>query len=257
MKNKGVKKMIKTLIILLIVVNIITCLTARMTQGGKLVVSGEDIRNSSRRDKPTAYLIAGMNNQASTAYSLIDFSDKYTVPLDFSLFGFNPINAGDQIDVLCRQEGAVVMGISVGAKAIIYSGIDAGHKVILINPCVYPDTVKLDNPFMKVASILLEVISYGLGWLSVIPLPIGDMGNKYSLALLSDQFFWSMWGSPKYQNISNIKIVLSTEDELLKNDQIFEGFAFAKHIQIETKHGRTGEPKSAPLYQWAIKILLQ
>lgn len=249
------------IILMFILLNIISCIIVRLIHGGRFELAGHFSNND---DKPVVYLIAGIKNQATTAYSLLKFPDKCIIPLNYSLLGYNPIEAGEQLNVLCGgQVNTVVYGISIGAKAICYSAVDQNHIVVLINPCVYPENVRLDLfgsstvPVLRTASIIFELLSYSLGWFSVLPLLHGDMENKYSIALLADQLFWSVWGRPKYDNIQNIRVLFSYNDEILDNDNIAESFMDAKSTNIDTKHGMTGDPKSVYAYQAALNYLLK
>lgn len=240
----------------LIVLNILTCLVARSIHGGRLKVvttDGTDLKLA----VPRVWLIAGMQAQAEPAFRFIDFGDYERVFLHYSCLGFNPKWAGRQLRSLLRADD-VICGVSVGAQPIEYAIVNRLCKCVMINPCCRPASLKPGlRRLLRVVTPCLEVLSYGLGWLAVLPLIPADFGKHISLALLADQLFWLTYGEPELQHGDQYKVILSTQDEFLDNAMLRKIYAGAATVEINTRHGFIGSEKAAELYDSAIKQLIQ
>ncbi|MBR1875442.1 hypothetical protein IJ798_03665 [Candidatus Saccharibacteria bacterium] len=251
MKNREVGKMIVILIILAL--NILTALIVRVTHGGRLICDGAFPITDGK-----VILVAGMLSQPESAYQYIDFHNKVIGYLRFSSFGFNPKNAAYQLDEVIQPNDTVV-GISIGCKPIIMSLVKCRRK-ILINPMTHSIILKAKNQMLiEYLAPLAEVLSYALGWISLIPFIKTDTGDHYSLALLLDQLYWMYYGDPEDEDmdsLDNVGIVISNQDEFLENDIISSIYLKASgQFDIDTRHGHTANPKVAPLYQDAIDFL--
>lgn len=248
-------RLISKLILIVLIVNIVTAGVARIVFSRRLKVTREFLLFDMNKARPVVLLVAGMMNQATKAFSFSRFEGYDICYLNFSMFGFNPRLAGRQIRELYK-EGDVVLGISIGAKAAVYSG---ETEQILINPCVFPETLQLKLRLpIKIFAPLIEFVSYGLGWLAILPVIPADSG-RYSLALLADQLFAIGYGEPNRQLVEegNIKgVVLSIRDEFLDNDVIEKTFSNSEIVWIFTKHGRTTEAGSKGYYRLAVEKFL-
>lgn len=248
------RKRVRNLVLLLLL-NSISCSVARICRGGRLSTVYESSENLEGRK---AFLIAGLQNQPDAAYQYIELTGYNRVNLEFSFFGYNPKNAGRQIENLVKDRD-VVCGISVGAKAIEYCPSQLDCRVVLINPCSYPKVLRSRYYYLtRYLLPLAEVLSYGLGWVSVLPIIPADFGHHTSIALLVDQLFWIGWGDPDAMT-ENYGVIISTDDEFLEVQQMRDAYCGAEQIEIATRHGRTGTKShnQAQLYNDAIDQLLQ
>jgi len=244
------------LVLIVLVMNIVTAGVARMIFGRKLEITGETEWSDEIGVKPTVFLIAGMMNQATEAFKFSKFEGYEICYLNFSKFGFSPRQAGRQIGEEWYSEGDVVLGISIGAKAAVFSG---RTKQILINPCVFPETLKPRlRTMVKIFAPLIELASYTLGWLAILAVIPADAG-KYSLALVADQLFAIAYGKPSRRMATDgnaVGVILSTEDESLDNMEIERTFFNSGTMWIPTKHGRTTEAESKEYYRQAVERFL-
>lgn len=214
--------------------------------------------SSDSPDGRKVFLIAGLQNQPDTAYQYIELAGYNRVDLEFSFFGFNPKKAGRQLEGIATSEDAIC-GISVGAKTIEYCPSQPGCRVVLINPCSHPEVLKTNYYYLtRCLSPLAEVISYGLGWISVLPVIPADLGHHTSIALLVDQLFWIGWGEPDVM-AENCGVIISTDDEFLEMRRLRDVYCGAEQVEIATMHGRTGTKShnQAQLYNDAINQLLK
>lgn len=232
--------------------NFVTCMAVRLYHSGRLIPI-DDPNNTGERNE--ALLIAGLQNQPDTAYQYIETNGYDRVYLKFSYFGYSPKSAGKQLENL-MDDGDIACGVSVGAKTIEYSNLPTGSRAILINPCSHPKVLKSPFRYLTKLSPLVEVLSYSLGWLSVLPIIPADMGQKTSFALLADELFWIGWGDPEI-NTTNTGVVISTEDEFLDPKTMRRTYSEALTIEIDTLHGRTGSKKYCRKYYSAINQLLK
>lgn len=206
-------------------------------------------------------LISGLKSQPSKSYAKIDFGDEYErVLLEFSLLGFNPQVAGAQLDALMLEDGdAAVCAVSLGAKVVEYSNVDYDSGVILVNPCSHPQALNKEYTFYPLFRYLapaLELASYALGWVSVLPILTDDMGDKTSIALIVDQIFWGAHIDVEFTANENVGVVISTSDEIMLNDVLYDLYEGAHFAEINTLHGRIGSARDAKLYETAIMELL-
>ncbi len=248
---------LKKIILWVLAVNFATCTIVRLCQGGRFVVEARSdaVPITTEATKNRLIEIAGLQNQANKAYQYLQFPDYEEVPLRFSYFGYNPRNTAKQLQAIV-QDGDAVLAISISAKTVEFSDVSQRCTTVLINPCSHPLTLK--PPFRLLTKTLTwpaEVLSYGLGWISVLPIIPADMGERTSLALMFDQLFWIGHGEPTC-SLENTGIILSTQDEFLDNDALRELYPGMPSREIDTRHGRTGSPKVAGLYETAIQEIL-
>lgn len=251
MKSKGVKKMV---IITILVVNFITCLIARLIQGGRFTYD----RSESPDYNGKMILIAGMLSQPESAYRFIEMPYGGKMYLNFSVFGYNPKTSGKQLASLTKSQDYVI-GVSVGCKSIIFSHRPMVRRV-LVNPMTHSIILKPKYQMLiQYLSPLAEVASYAIGWLAIIPFIKSDTGNYYSIALLVDQLYWMYYGDPHFNDLgllNNTGVVISTEDEFLENDIIKGIYGGAMFEETETRHGHLANPHVADQYNEAINSLL-
>lgn len=240
------------MIMILLLINSLTFALARLWHGGKLeVVSPENDAGANNR----VWLIAGLQNQPETAYQYVSFSGYEKAYLRFSYLGYSPKVASEQLDFLVGKDD-LICGISVGAKTIEYA--DGDYRKVLINPCSHPRVLK---PILYAAtrylSPLAKILSYGLGWLSALPIIPADMGQRSSFALLADELFWIGWGDPKDVNMENCSVIISAKDEFLECREMYQAYNGATTVvEINSMHARIGSEEDCAKYQSAIDRLI-
>ena len=242
------------IIILVLLTNFITCLIARLIQGGRFTYN----KNIYPAYNGKMILIAGMLSQPESAYQYINMPYGCSGYLKFSLLGYNPKKSGKQLKELAKSKDYVI-GISVGCKSIIYAD-SPGKKRILVNPCTHSITLKAEyQMLLQYLSPILEVVSYALGWLSILPVIKTKLGDRYSLALLADQLFWIYYGDPEYEKTASqvgTGLILSKSDEFLENDIISEIYRRSSIEKVPARHGFIASQYVAQYFNEAINKLL-
>lgn len=201
------------------------------------------------------FLVAGMMAQPEKTYARIEMPYSVRVNLNYSLLGYNPKNAGKQLEEMALSEDYLI-GLGTGCKAIIYSHRD-DVKRILINPATHSIAFKAEYQMWLRYTPILVGLSCILGWISAIPIIPTKSGNFYSLALLSDQLYWSYYGDPRFNDLGKVDktgLIVSEYDKYVVNyisESIYQG---AKVREIKTEHGKTVKEHSK--YDAAIKQLL-
>ena len=241
-------------IILVLVLNFFTCFIARLLQGGCFTYNKRTFPNYNGKN----ILIAGLLSQPEMAYQRISLPYCYSAFLRYSMLGFNPKNASLQVCDIARSRDCI-LGVSVGCKPIVFAG-EPGLKRVLINPCTHAKgIIKKYRVLLGFLAPIFKLFCYMIGWIAVIPIiKIGE-NERYSLALLSDQLFWSYYGEPSdgetdYQNGTGI--VLSKNDDYLANDKISKIYLNAEKIVVPTEHANIDNEYDSYLYDEAINNLL-
>lgn len=246
------------IILICFLVNLFSALVARITgtTNESLIIRTEnDMDNTSKGDK-FAFCIAGFLNQPETAFRYISIPGYKKAYVNFSQYGWNPKWMGRALEKL-KKDDDIMIGISIGAQAAWNADAD---RTILINPCSTPRALQKKYYWLIMAlSPLAQIISYVLGWISLIPfIPAQD--RKYSIALLVDQLFWMGHGRCLKDLPAETGIIISDKDEFLENKNVIkyydEKVPHASIISIDTMHARLGDKKDAPKYQAAIDYLL-
>lgn len=253
MLNITTNNLLPKVILILYLINIISCTVARLYHGGKLIIDDQTPEAPSK-----AWLIAGLQNQPKTAYRYIDIEGYEKAYLEYSYFGFNPKAAAQQVEDIAQVDD-IVCAVSVGAKPLEYAENLGTIQIILINPCSHPEALRSEFYYLtRCLSPLAEVISYALGWLAVAPIIPADIGTRTSIALLVDELFWIGWGDPQSDYV-NCGVIVSTEDEFLELESLYQIYDGAIFAEIDTKHGRIGSESNddATKYQQAVNSLLR
>ncbi len=249
--------MTKTQLVVLLLINVFSAALYRLLIArGKLVLKRLSGFRSGRHN---LFLVAGFWNQADRAYQYIRFPDEVNrYALNFSAFGYNPRVAGEQIAQLLYPKDSIC-AISVGAKAVEYSALfDWARRVTLICPCSHPSVLK---PFFRwatrILSPLLELVSFGLGWLAFLPIIPIKLGGRASVALVADQLFWIAYGNPKVDVYRHTGLIMSRDDELLLNGELERIYQTASpQITVSGLHARTDILEMAGEYESAISNIL-
>ncbi|MBR0403248.1 hypothetical protein IJI55_01720 [Candidatus Saccharibacteria bacterium] len=234
---------------ILLIVEIISIVIAtilRLWHAGKMNIVGE-VNDGS------VILVAGMFNQADSAFNLLRLPNRHYVYANFSNLGFDAASAGKQLLRLIKDNP--IYGISIGAKVSAYA---EAEKAIWINPCIDPKTLKGNLYWpIKIGAPILEAVSCLLGVIAFLPIiPTGIAGN-YSIALLADQLFCIGYGSPTVAPSDTKAIILSSQDEFLDNGKVVEICGCNQcYVIIDTMHGRTADPAVSEWYSRAIENLL-
>jgi hypothetical protein len=132
------------------------------------------------------------------------------------MYGYNPINAGKQLNQLLTSTD-IVYSASVGCKAAIFAKRNEVRS-ILFNPIVQ---ITASNPeqisVQMHGATVLRVVSYLLGWISILPIMKMKTGQNGSFALFCDQKYWSYYGNPGYDDIGDAHRVgiIVNEDEVV------------------------------------------
>lgn len=238
-------------LIVLLVVNFLTCIIVRVWQGGRLVAPPK----CNTRGAPKAWLIAGLQSQPKTAYQHIDFPGYDRMNLRFSNLGFSPNRAGVQLCGLVSGRD-VVCGVSLGAKVIECAELEAFKMAILINPFTMRCLIRSPLYFLaKYVSPVLKCLFYVLGWIAIIPIVPVSLGEKMSLALLADQFFWCIWCNPQRKLNQKYKVVVSIRDELLDNMTVKQDYDSTEVVEIDTLHGRIASTREQQSEKYNMAIL--
>ncbi len=252
MLNIAGGNLLPKILLLLYLINVVSCMVVRFHYGGKLIIDDQTSDETSK-----VWLIAGLQNQPQTAYRYIEIEGYEKAYLKYSYLGFSPKAAAQQMGEIIEKDD-VVCGVSVGAKPLEYAESLDEVRMILINPCGHPKALRPEFYYLtRCLSPLTEVVSYALGWIAVIPMVPADIGVHSSVALLVDQLFWIGWGDPQF-NPTNCGVVVSTEDEFLEAESLCDIYRGADFAEISTKHGRTGSNSNgdATKYERAINSLL-
>lgn len=201
-------------------------------------------------------VIAGFWNQSDRAFQYIKFPERLNLfALNFSNFGYNPIAAGRAFLRPSMRAFDYICAISVGAKAVEYSTMfGTSRRIMLICPCSHPTVLQ---PFFRwatrILSPVLELISFGLGWLAFLPIIPIKLGGRASIALVADQLFWIAYGNPKVDGYQQADLVMSQDDELLLNGELERIYQTAhSKTTVDGLHARTDIPEMAGGYESAI-----
>lgn len=246
-------------IIILLFLNVITCFIFRFfVHRGKVNVCDFTIPGLSQPERVNV-LIAGFFNQPFSAYRELCVShSEQEIYVTYSCLGWNAKNSAIQLDkVLSRFSGRVdVYTISIGDK--IVRNMTRCNHIYSINPCPNPCVLQKEwQKKLPPLAILLEVVTFMLGWLSVIPLiPTDD--SPYSIALIADQLWEaSVNRSTKAYNRGISSFVLSSKDEYINNDFIFHFYrtSWLPFETIETGHAKTADLAWGTEYNRALENL--
>jgi hypothetical protein len=247
--------MVLKIIIWVLILNFVTCLFARLKQGGRFVYDRKVFPDYNGK----MIFIAGLLDQPDHNYEGMSMPYLRGGNLRFSLFGFNPKNSGEQLTKITRPKDYIV-GASIGCKAILYS-VTCRNKRVFINPATHSIAfIAKYQTMSQFLSPIAELISYALGWLSILPVITTKNNAKYSFALLADQFFWCYYGDPTYDQMKMLDrtgVIISTDDEYLENDVVKSIYSEAKDVvSISTRHAFFSNPFACEEYQNAINKLL-
>lgn len=208
--------MIKTILII-IILNFITCLIVRAMQGGRFVYN----KNIYPDYNGKMLLIAGIMDQPEKVYKCINMPYGCSGYLNYSLLGYNPKNSGVQLSALTKSKDYII-GTGVGCKSIIFSH-HPENKRALINPMTHSIVLEPRfQIFIEYVVPVLRFIAFLLGWISVIPLIRTKKGSWCSIALLLDQLYWTYYDDPHFDDIGqtvNTKIICSN-NKYVMNDII-------------------------------------
>lgn len=100
--------MFQSIIICLLLFNFMTCAIARAIHGGCFEYDSATFPAYNGKN----ILIAGMLGQPETSFKYIDLPYCYSGYLRYSMFGFNPINAGRQLSALAKTGIACLLYLS-------------------------------------------------------------------------------------------------------------------------------------------------
>gem|GEM_PF-4266327 len=246
-------------ILVILLLNIISCfIFRRFIHRGRMEIL--NFCPQGARPKSCCLFLAGMMNQPGAAFSrLRTATADQMVYAEFSIFGWN---AKESIKQLNEYNGFIehvpltVFSISVGDK--VARGITECKRIYALNPCPSPEVLNFRFRILSpVLAIVLELMTFLLGWIAVLPIIPADDTN-YSLALLADQLFEIGIRRSKRRNIHRSCIVLSSRDEFLDNEKVKAYFWINNRriIEIDTHHGRTADPEASTLYNRAILRLM-
>lgn len=251
-------RIIVTALSVLLFVNFVSCSIFRLIFGGKFVIETPNC-SATKQNLPRLYLIAGLKSQPASAYHRFNFSCYRLVYCSFSYLGYDPFRAGRQLARLTHPEDTIC-GLSVGAKAIECSDLPLDQAVILVNPCSYPNLLNRQcrfYPYIKYVAPLAEIATFLMGWIAVLPILQGRLGDNLSLVLIVDQLFWIGAGQPRRPLTKRTGVVISQLDEWMPLEWQRHHYFPAACFEIVAPHGRIANPRYAPLYAGAVHILLQ
>ena len=213
-----------------------------------------------RPPKTVSILIAGMKSQPYEAFHLLPaVRSEQMVYANYSCFGWNAKNSAEQINNLTFWDFSLVRAFTISVGDKVGRRLTRCSRIYSINPCPSPFVLKDRlQKRLPLLAILLEVLTFLLGWLAVLPLVHTD-GVPYSLALLSDQLFEaSVKRDTSSENRGITSIVFSVDDEFLELEKLHRFYKMDLPVKvIESTHGRTADPDEAPEYDEALKCLMK
>lgn len=222
------------------------------------------------------YLVAGCVNQPHSAFGFIadELAGGITLVNYQAVRGCSIKTIAKQVieDAKAHDYDVRVIGISVGDY--VARRVEAeipGAKSVAINP--EPDASILRpyaNVASKVGSVLVEALTFPLGWLSAIPWYNG-CGNRFSTAFIADQFrdigfirSYPNTTRPRLGNYQRVEhstkdtvgVIISNRpgkaegDEFLSNSAIREYFNGVPIAVAKTGHGNTVDGATEFLKAW-------
>ncbi len=201
--------------------------------------------------KKMYYLVAGCVNQPRSAFRFLidELKDGGVTFVNYqAVRGCNIESIAEQViaDAKEHRYDVRVIGISIGD----YVGREVeaqipNAKSVGINPEPEASVLRpYANIASKVGSVLLEVLTVPLGWLSAIPW-YSDCGNRFSTAFIADQFVDIGFARASYVTGNTEGIIISQRpgkaegDEFLSNQAISEYFSGVPIAEARTGHGNT------------------
>lgn len=204
------------------------------------------------------YYVAGCVNQPEAAFEFMvnDLDGGVTYVNYHATRGCNMKTIADQViaDAKERKYTKVrVIGISVGDYVGRWAEQELDNvETIAINP--EPSAILL-QPWAKTASFwgghAANVVSYGLGWISLIPF-YPTVGGRFSLAFIAEQFceIGSVNDAPHAVE-HTLGVINSTDDQFLDNEEI-EGYFYEVPVEYaESDHGNTVDKAAEYIGAWS------
>lgn len=237
--------MSRKIIIIVLLLNIVSCFVFRVfIHRGRMKIYDFDPKGE-KAAKEASILIAGLGNQPYSAYKELEPSvgAEREIYAEYSCFGWNAKNSAEQLDeIKFHPDTRVsVYAISVGDKIARY--LKRCERIYSINPCPHPSVLKdRYQIILPILSVILEVLTFSLGWLAVIPfIPVEEV--HYSLALLADQLFEiSLDRRTPPGNRGITSIVFSIFDEYIVPTRVMKFYKNrVEYTSIHTKHARTSD----------------
>lgn len=252
--------MIKIILVVL-AINFLTCSLARLIQGGRFVYNKRPYPDYNGK----MVLIAGILGQPETTYGKIKMPYGGSGYLNYSLFGFNPKNAGKQLKQFLESKDHIVgtkdyiIGMDVGCKAIVYAGL-IGERRVLLSPYTHAIGLKAkDQTKISILSPILEVLTWALGWISIIPIIRTKQKNWYSLALLADQLFWTYYGDPEIDEKCGMDydVLLDRDTTHQENYVMADVYKKSNLITVATERSCITVEPVAKLYESILNAILE
>ncbi len=198
------------------------------------------------------YLLAGLGSQPKPAFQAFyrDFFARENLTYcQFDSRGFDALESASRIvdDVRRNKfQNVRIYAISVGERVaemvemMMFYDMDAKIEIIAINPCPGKEHLRLKaRVWLVPAMILVNLVSFLLGWLSVLPVIWVGKDQKISVRVLADQLF-AMCQSWEHDVERVSGVVLSSKDRLLDNRKSVRAYGrVAKLGWTKTKHAQT------------------
>ena len=226
---------IGTILLLILALNAISCIIARIIQGGKFEIELPEEKHIYSGASKMLILLAGSMSQPEDDFAFIESIKEKEQAVNavlrprYSMFGWHADNSARQLDQLIREtytDQVEVYTRECGDKVVRLMNSEKIEKIFAINPCPVPSTLK-ERKKVRTEAIVLQLVSFLVGWISIIPIFRAGSG-RYSLALTADK----MWeistnDSPQPTRVQRTYIVLSEEEQYLDNVSILRFYEAA------------------------------
>lgn len=237
--------MIEKIILAVLLLNTLSFIVARIwwgLSGAMAATMRKHVEDES--DKTMTYLVAGNLNQPQPAFEFLlsEISPNYTY-MEFDRWGWNAHSTADAIISDIREYGyeAKVITISVGDHVARYLEEELGDEIEIysINPCSSRKALQPKWRALTSLALPVELLCHIIGWPTVIPFIPVKGGESYSLITLIDQYWTMAYSKAPLRTSGTSGILLSENDEFLKNDYLKELFDGASIVEVETSHADT------------------
>lgn len=184
--------------------------------------------------------------------------EKRCIFLKFKMIGWSAKSTVKTVLKATQDADSImVFTISLGdqiARRLEKTSVWKKLDVCAINPCPSRKALKpIWRWLLTFLGPVFWVFCHAIGWLSIIPL-IPGTGGKYSLVLLADQYMTLAYSRPPRCTTRTKRVLLSRNDELLRNAYLERFFRRANIEWVPCGHADTVRQK--PVFLHGVAKLL-